>query len=148
MGVIDIYRKMPKEERTVSLEIFRKIIRRINALIGEQILEGNIIVLPHNMGSLYIGKYENQNKLVDGKLKNTMAIDWYSTLSMWEQYPETKEEKRLLKFNTQYTYKLVYDKRKATYNNQKFFRFRLNRQIKVEEKKRIQNRKTIDAFQI
>ena len=149
VGVRDIYEKLPLEKRkTCDLKLFRKIIRQVNLKLCEEISIGNIVTIPFKMGRLYVAKKPTKNRIVDGKLENTMPVDWNRTMALWEEDNEAKEKKILVKHNVPSVFKLTYDKHYIDYPNKVYYHFGFNRQLKVTVKENINSGKLIDAFSI
>ena len=147
VGIRDIYDKLPLEKRKrCDLKTFRKIIRQVNLGLCEEISIGNIVVLPFKMGRLYIQKIPTKNRIVDGKLENNMPIDWNGTMAMWEQDELLRKQKKLLKLNEPYIYKLTYDKHYIGYGNKVYYHFGANRQLKDMIKSNVRSGKLIDSF--
>lgn len=146
-GVYDAYKAIRKNKwydigRPVKEQEFYNIIRSVNKLQAEEVSNGNEVHFPHGMGTLELRKIERGVSIVDGKLKNTYPIDWEKTLQLWYNDTEARENKTLVRNDTKYLYHIKYNKHDATYENQCFYEFSLNRFIKKALSKNINKGKT------
>lgn len=141
------YRKIrPKESKYVLTDSeYLKIIRSINNILREYLIEGKDIVLPEKMGRLELRKRNNTIKFIDGKIKTNLPVNWDATLKLWYENPICRQNKQLVRQETSNTFKVHYNKNKAVYNNKGFYEFSTNRDIKLGLKKNIKLNK-IDAF--
>lgn len=129
----------------VSQLLYSKIIRDINKELGNLLLECNDIILPYYLGRITLRKYKYEIKLINGQLKNKLPIDWDTTLKLWYSDLESQKQKKLVRLNTNYVFRIYYDKSKAKYNNKAFYTFKANRNLKHLIKQAIQD-KQIDAL--
>ena len=151
-GVYDAfkyYRKIrPKDTKYVLTESqYFSIIRNVNNLLIENLLQNNDIKFPLRMGLLEVRKRQTNIKIVDGKLVNNLPIDWDRTLKLWYEDEEAYKEKTLVKMEEKEIFKVYYNKQLADYNNQVFYEFNANRELKKRLKQRIKEGK-LDAFKI
>lgn len=153
-GVYDgfkYYRKnRPKEKEYVLTESqYFSIIRKINEHLGDLLVTGNDVLLPHRLGRLEIRKY-NSNITIDeksNKIKTNLPIDWDKTLRLWFEDKECFKDKVLVRVEEKEIYKVYYNKVIAEYNNKSFYEFNVNRDLKKRLKQNIKRGK-IDAFSI
>ena len=147
MKVYDIFYQIPLEERQgIDIKLFRKIIRKVNLGLCEEISIGNIVKLPCNMGGFGVQKIPTKNKIVNGKLENNLVIDWYRTLALWEEDEESRLNKTLVKFNTKNKFHLAWIKNRLQWKNHRFYHFWWNRELRVLIKENLNSGKLIDAF--
>jgi hypothetical protein len=141
------YRKIkPTDSKYVLTDCqYLKIIRLINNVLRESLIQGNDVLLPEKMGRLELRKRSIYKKFKDGKLKTNSPIDWNATLKLWYENPICKEKKQLVRQDIEELFKVYYNTTKANYNNKTFYEFLINRDIKVGLKKNIKLNK-IDAF--
>lgn len=149
-GVYDAYKyyrkNKPKEKQYIIKDVtYYKIIRKINNILKEMLIEGNDIKFPCRMGNLELRKSNTGVYFKDGKVMNNYPIDWNTTLKLWYEDKESKEKKALVKKVTDTVFKVYYNKKTANYKNKAVFDFKLNRDIKNKLKLRIQEGK-LDAF--
>jgi hypothetical protein len=141
------YRKTkPLDSKYVLTDCqYLHIIRSINNILKQQLIEGKDILLPEKMGRLELRKRASNIKFVNGKLKTNLPINWDATLKLWYEDSICKNKKQLIRQENTETFKVRYDKSKANYNNKTFYEFKANRELKVGLKKNIKLNK-IDAF--
>ena len=152
LGVYDAYKWVRKNKwldigRPLTEHEFYTIIRQINNLFADNIIEGNDIHLPHRMGDIELRKYENIIEFRNGVLVDSLPIDWDRTLKLWYEDEEAYKNKTLIKMEEKETFRVFYNKRTANYENKSFMQFEANRNLKLRLKQKIKN-KTIDAFKI
>lgn len=152
LGVYDAYKWVRKNKwldigRPLTEHEFYTIIRQINNLFADNIIEGNDIHLPNRMGDIELRKYENIIEFRNGVLVDSLPIDWDRTLKLWYEDEEAYKNKTLIKMEEKETFRVFYNKRTANYENKSFMQFEANRNLKLRLKQKIKN-KTIDAFKI
>lgn len=141
------YRKIrPKESKYVLSDCtYFKIIRTINNKLKEQFLSGKDIVLPERMGKLELKKRPHYIYFKEGKLKITNPINWQATLKLWYDDEEAFNRRLLIREESKESFRVKYNKYNANYNNKAFYKFSINRDLKIKLKELINNNK-IDAF--
>ena len=135
LGVYDAYKYIRKNKwfdigRPLKEGEFYKIIRGVNNLLAAELMKGNQIKLPHKLGTLEIRKKPTRVAIVEGKLVNTLPIDWDATLKLWYEDKEAYENKTLVRIENEEVFKVYYNKKDANYNNKSFYEFKPNREIK------------------
>lgn len=151
-GVYDAYKWIRKNSwlnigRCLTEHEFYSIIRKVNDYLADSFLHGNDIKLPHRMGRIELRKYDVRISLDGEKVKTNLPIDWDKTLKLWYEDEEAYKEKTLVKVEEKEIFKVYYNKHLADYNNQVFYEFKVNRELKKRLKQRIKEGK-IDAFKI
>lgn len=141
------YRKIkPNDSKYVLTDCeYLNIIRQINNQLRDKLINGEDVLLPERMGRLELRKNKTKFKIVDGKIKTNLPIDWSATLKLWYDNPICKQKKQLVKQENTETFKVHYNRNKANYNNKSFYEFNANRELKLGLKKNIKLNK-IDAF--
>ena len=152
LGVYDAYKFLRKRKwadigRCLTEHEFYSIIRKVNDYLAESFLHGNDIKLPHRMGRIELRKYDVRINLDGEKVKTNLPIDWDRTLKLWYEDEEAYKEKTLVKVEEKEIFKVYYNKQLADYNNQVFYEFNVNRELKKRLKQRIKEGK-LDAFKI
>ena len=147
IGVYDLYKRVRKNHwydigRPLKEHEFYTIIRSINKLLTENIVNGETVVFPEHMGKLELRKYPKGVSFINGKLKITYPIDWKSTNQLWAMDEEERQKHTLLRYETPVVYHVRYCKENATYENKTFYRFTLNQKIRKKLKENIINCKT------
>jgi len=129
---------------------FGCILKDLNLAIAEQILSGYAFKMPSRMGALAITKRKEVVTIKDGKVVTNKRIDFPATLKMWEEYPETKEAKQVVRFlnkHTQgYIYSIAYNRAYATFRNKSVYCVQVNRYIKRKLAKNLFAGFEIDAL--
>lgn len=149
-GIYDAYKYIRKNKwfdigQPISEHNFYSIIRKVNNLLADRLVNGNEITLPCRMGTLEIRKFEPQISIDNGKIKANLPIDWDSTLKLWSEDEEAYKERTLVKMEEKEIFKIYYNRIKANYNNKGFYEFLVNRDIKRRLKRGIKNG-YIDGF--
>ena len=152
IGVYSAYKWIRKNKwlnigRRLTEHEFYSIIRKVNEYLADSFVEGNDIKLPCRMGRLELRKYDANISIKDGKIKTNLPIDWDRTLKLWYGDEEAYKNKTLVKVEEKEIFKVYYNKQLADYNNQVFYEFNVNRELKKRLKQRIKEGK-IDAFKI
>lgn len=152
LGVYDAYKFLRKRKwvdvgRYITEHEFYSIIRRVNDYLADSFLHGNDIKLPHRMGRIELRKYDVRVSFDGEKVKTNLPIDWDKTLKLWYEDEEAYKEKTLVKVEEKEIFKVYYNKHLADYNNQVFYEFNINRELKRRLKQKIKEGK-IDAFKL
>ena len=152
IGVYSAYKWIRKNKwlnigRPITEHEFYSIIRKVNDYLADSFLHGNDIKLPHRMGRIELRKYDVRVSLDGEKVKTNLPIDWDRTLKLWYEDEEAYKEKTLVKVEEKEIFKVYYNKQLADYNNQVFYEFNVNRELKKRLKQRIKEGK-LDAFKI
>lgn len=150
LGVYDAYKFLRKRKwlnigRPLTEHEFYSIIRKVNDYLADSFLHGNDIKLPHRMGRIELRKYDVRVSFDGEKVKTNLPIDWDRTLKLWYEDEEAYENKTLVKVEEKEIFKVYYNRQLADYNNQSFYEFNVNRELKKRLKQRIKEGK-IDAF--
>ena len=151
-GVYSAYKWIRKNRwlnigRCLTEHEFYSIIRKVNDYLSDSFLHGNDIKLPHRMGRIELRKYDARINLDGEKVKTNLPIDWDKTLKLWYEDEEAYKEKTLVKVEEKEIFKVYYNKQLANYNNQVFYEFNVNRELKKRLKQRIKEGK-LDAFKL
>lgn len=152
LGVYDSYKYLRKNKwldigRPLTEHEFYTIIRQVNNLLAEELLQGHDIVLPHRLGRIELRKYGTKMSIKDGVLRTNLPIDWDRTLKLWAEDEEAYKEKLLIKAEEKEIFKVYYNKKNAIYENKSFMEFEVNRDLKRRLKQRIKEGQ-IDAFKL
>lgn len=135
-GVYDAYKyyrkNKPKDPKYILSESqYFAIVRQINLLLAQELLEQKDIVFPYSMGRLEVRKSTPKVYIEDGKVKSTYPIDWDGTLKLWYEDQESRENKTVLKKKEREVFRIMYNKSKAFYTNKNYFEFKVNRALKL-----------------
>lgn len=152
LGVYDAYKWIRKRKwvdigKSITEHEFYSIIRRVNNYLADSLVQGNDITFPHRMGNLELRKFDSTIRLDNGKVKTNLPVDWKSTIKLWYEDEESFNNRTLVRLKEKEIFKVYYNKRKADYNNQVFYEFKVNREVKRRLKENIKKGK-IDAFKL
>lgn len=152
LGVYDAYKYLRKRKwsdigKPIKEHDFYTIIRQVNNLLAEELLQGHDIILPHRLGRLELRKYDATICIKDGIIKTNLPIDWDRTLKLWSEDEESYKEKTLVKMEEKEIFKVYYNRINALYQNKSFMQFEINRDIKRRLKQKIKSG-AIDAFKL
>lgn len=141
-GVYDgfkFYRKIrPKEHKYVLTESqYFSIIRKVNKLLGESLINGEDVTLPYRLGSIEIRKYGAKITIDSKGVRTNLPIDWDKTLKLWYEDQEAFENRTLIKVEEEEIFKIYYNKELANYNNKSFYEFKFNKDLKIRLKQKI-----------
>lgn len=125
----------------LSRSDFGAVLKDLNLLIADKILEGYYFKMPARMGALAVTKKKEFIAFKEGRAVTNRPIDFPATLKMWEEYPETKETKQLVrhlnKHTNGYIYKVAYNRPYATFKNKSVYNCQINRYMKRKLAKNI-----------
>lgn len=147
---INRYRKVkPKgSEFVVDKGVYLRIIKEMNLLIADSLIENKRFRLPSGLGYLEISKIENSTYIdADGNLKTSKSVDVDTTYRLWYEDEEARAKKTLVRFDNEYTFKLRYPSNRRLYKNHQYFSINFNRALKLKLKDAI-NKGGYDAFLI
>lgn len=145
LGLNDIY-KLCKSNISVDYKVFSNVIKTMNKYIAESLGNGEMFIIPENLGCLEIRKRNAKPHLDEnGEYKITYTPDWKRTLELWYEDEEAKKNKTIIRMINDEVYKIIYNRVKAKFNNKNFIQFNINRNIKQQLKVNIMNNK-IKAF--
>lgn len=149
-GVYDSYKWIRKNKwldigRPLTEHEFYSIVRKINDLLADELVRGNDVTFPHRMGRLEIRKLKPIIRIVDGRVETNLPIDWDRTLSLWNEDEESYKKRTLVKAEEKEVFKVYYNRMKCDFNNQSFYQFSVNRDIKKRLKQRIKEGQ-LDAY--
>lgn len=149
-GVYDAYKWIRKHQwlnigRPLTEHEFYGIIRRVNNYLADELANGNDVTFPHNMGRLEIRKNKPNIRINNGNIKTDLPIDWDRTLRLWYEDKESFENKTLIKMEEKEVFKTYFNRMSCDFNNQSFYEFIVNRDIKKRLKQKIKEG-GFDAF--
>ena len=124
---------------------YYKIVRTVNKLMAEELLNSRDVKLPQKMGILEVRKYPLYVKFIDGEIRTNRKVDWNATLKLWNEDEESKESKVLVRCEDSERFVVFYNRNAANYPNKTLMRFRPHRNLIVEINRRGKEG-LIDAF--
>lgn len=151
LGVYDAYKQYrktkPKDKKYILSESqYFSIIRRINLLLAEELINNSEVTLPCRMGTIELRKFESTFRIdKNGKVKTNLPIDWNRTLELWYEDKEAYENRTLVKMEEKEIFKIYYNKLNANYENRAFYEFVFNKDLKQKLKHKIRQG-LVDAY--
>jgi hypothetical protein len=133
------------DTKSVSECGYYKIVRTVNKLMAEELLNSRDVQLPQKMGMLEVRKYPLYVKFIDGEIKTNRKIDWKATLELWNNDEESRESKVLVRCEDSERFVVFYNRNAANYPNKTLMRFRPHRNLIIEINRRGKEG-LIDAF--
>lgn len=147
VGTEEVFRwycTLPLKNKLTRQADFSAVIRAVNLILQDKIIKGVEVTLPESMGKLELRKQSLFTRLENNRIKTNLPIDWKSTLELWEQDEEAFLEKRKVRREIKYLFRIFYNKYTAAYKNKSFYQMRPVRSFKIKLKERINNEK-VDA---
>lgn len=151
-GVYQAYKWIRKNKwlnigRPLTEHEFYSIVRQVNNLLADELLQGRDIVLPHRLGRIELRKYDVRMSIDNGKVRTNLPVDWDRTLKLWSEDEEAYKDRVLVKMEEREIFKVCFNKSKALFTNKAFMEFEVNRDLKRRLKQRIKSG-AVDAFKI
>jgi hypothetical protein len=136
-GIADYYKFYRSIGGKLTSKEFNKVIRDFHYEIGSILLDREYsFKISSRLGVLTITKVKTYIKYdpVSKSLKTNLPPNWKETNKLWEEDPEAKANKTIVRLENQHTnkfkYKFLYKKNSANYPNKTLYKFRANRQLK------------------
>lgn len=128
----------------INKSTYTKIIDDFNKHLVTLIIEENLdFKIPYIGASLGVRKLKNEPRIKEGKLINNTPIDWVETKKLWDNDPECKEKKLLVRFlnnhTSKYIFRLYFKKYVYPFKNKKYFKFKTVRSFSRLLAKRIKD---------
>lgn len=144
-GVYDYYKYYRKNREKgsrwkITEKDFYDLVRQVNQILAEELIEKGKVDLPHKMGTLEFQKvprqiYQDKN----GNYKTNQKIDWSKTFELWYEDDEAYKNKTLVRFDRDDLTKFHYRKVNAEYVNKTFYTFLIQKELAVAFIKRRPN---------
>lgn len=149
-GVYDAYKyyrkNKPKGKQYILSESqYFALIRGVNKLVVEEVLNKGVIKLPHRMGEIFLYKHDFKPYFKDGQLIINKPVNWKETLKLWQEDEESKELKRLIRHDDGFVYYMKLVKRNSNHRNKEYYTLKFNDYSKTEIKKRVEEG-NLEAF--
>ena len=135
------YRKIrPREKEFVLTDKeYLSIIREMNNLVVDYLIENKSIRLPAGFGKLEVVKYETKSWIdEDGRFMSTKKIDMNSTLKLWYEDEESRLNKTLVRYDDEFIFRFNYPQRCRMYKYNGYYSIRFNRNLQQKLKLAIQ----------
>ena len=131
--------------QSVTEREFGAIIKAMNKLFVNRLLEGHDIILPCRMGKIELRKYKARIFYKDGKIVTNLPVDWKRTLQLWGEDTEAYNNKIIVRHEAKEVFRIIYNRQSANYNNKSFYQFNASRSVKKVLSEKIKHNE-IDAF--
>lgn len=150
--VIEVYRYLYKigyfKNIEMTKEKFYSIWSKVTSYMSEGLSKGEEYKLPFGMGSLELRKGKSRVFITDRKLVyRYKEIDWNTTLNLWYDDDEARQNKTLVRYEKRYGYRIFHSKFNATCHNLMYFRFRTMDSLKCKIDKQV-SEEDLDLFMI
>lgn len=154
-GMADYYNYYKNNyKKPVNSKLYNKVISEVHQQIVNAIINDNVeFYLKYISYSLVIRKTKKVPKIKDGKLVNTMPINYKETLELWRSNPKAKEDKILIRHLNNHTSRYVFRIKLLKighqyYTNKIYYRFKACRSFQRDLAKRIldEDKENFDAF--
>lgn len=135
------YRKIrPKEKEFVLKDKeYLSIIREMNNLVADYLIENKSIRLPAGFGKLEVVKYETKSWIDEsGKFISTKKIDMNSTIRLWYEDEESRINKTLVRYDDEFVFRFNYPQHGRMYKYNGYYSIKFNRQLQQKLKLAIQ----------
>ena len=127
------YRKIrPRESQFVLKDKeYLSIIREMNKLMADSLIENKSLKLPSGFGKLEIVKVEPVSWIdKNGKFKTSRMIDMHSTFKLWYEDEDARENKTIVRYDGDFIFRIKYIARGRTYKYNKYFSIQFNRELR------------------
>lgn len=135
------YRKIrPKEKEFVLKDKeYLSIIREMNNLVADYLIENKSIRLPAGFGKLEVVKYETKSWIDEsGKFISTKKVDMNSTIRLWYEDEESRINKTLVRYDDEFVFRFNYPQHGRMYKYNGYYSIKFNRQLQQKLKLAIQ----------
>ncbi len=133
-GMKDYYKHYMEKypDSKVTRAKYNKIISIINKELIEMMLnDGLEYKLPYINATLTIRKDKRKPMIKNGKVINPSPVDWVKTKKLWEEDPDTKEKKVLVRYTNSHTsgfvFRIYLKKFGAAIKNRSYYKFKPSR---------------------
>lgn len=127
------YRKIrPKEkEFTLKDKEYLSIIREMNKLVADYLIENKFIRLPSGFGYFEILKKETSSWInEDGKFASNKVVDMNSTIKLWYEDEECRVNKTLVRYDNEFLFRIKYPLNGRMYKDNFYFSMKFNRVLR------------------
>lgn len=138
-GIIDYYKYYRQSNNNINRKLYLKIVKAVSDKIIYYILKGYVIKLPYSFGTISLIKSPKIIKNYGNKLSYSTKVDWKTTLELWQKDSQAYKERKVIKFNTEFTYKIKHNDLYTSPHNLKYYKFRFPRRVYLLLKDKINN---------
>ena len=133
-GMVDYFKFFKSKHPEINIDrvkysnVISEFNKEVINLIIEETLEYD---LPHIGSSLSIKQEKRLPKIVNGKLYNTVPVDWVATNKLWFEDSEARDKKLLVRYtnshSSKYVFRIYFKKYKQAFFNKKYYQFKPTR---------------------
>ena len=127
------YRKIRPQESKFVLKDYQylSIIREMNNLLADCLVENKSIRLPSGFGKLEIVKFETKSWIDEGgKFISSKIVDMHNTFKLWHEDEEARLNKIKVRFDEDYIFRIKYSPKGRMYKYNGYFSIKFNRELK------------------
>lgn len=127
------YRKIrPKEKEFTLLDKqYLSIIREMNIMVADYLIENKSIRLPSGFGKLEVVKYETKSWIdEDGKFISSKIIDIHNTFKLWYEDEESRINRTIVRYDNEFIFRIKYPMKGRLYKYSGYFSIQFNRNLK------------------
>lgn len=145
------YFKSKNKETNISPGVYGAILKEFGSFQRERFSNKGVeIHFPSRLGKAELRKNKSEIEISDdGTVVNNLPVNWQKTRELWKTNPLAKERKIKIRFTNEhtegYSFKVLYMKKRASYENKRYYFVKFNRQLKRDLSKSIFKGR-IDAF--
>lgn len=133
-----------KDGKHLTSREFSLFMRDMGQVVINTIIAGENYELPHHLGLLRLTKSKRRYYTdKDGKTRITNGINWIATKKLWAENEEAKKEKIFVMFDSEWLYKIQYNKKKAKFKNKLFTFIRISSPLKSQVAKAIKEGRAV-----
>lgn len=129
------YRKIrPKESEFVLKDKeYLSIIREMNNLVSDYLIENKSIRLPSGFGKIEIVKYETKSWIDEsGKFVSSKRVNMNETFKLWYEDEESRNNKTLIRYDDDFIFRIKYPQIGRIYKYNSYFSIRFNRKLRYK----------------
>ena len=127
------YRKIRPQEKEFVLKDkeYLSIIREMNNLVADYLVENKSIRLPSGFGKLEIVKHETKSWIDEnGKFISNKMIDMHNTFKLWHEDEEARLNKTKVRHDEEFIFRLRYPRNGRIFKYNGYFSIKFNRQLR------------------
>jgi hypothetical protein len=138
-GIIDYYHYYRKDNTNINRAMYLKIVKAVSDKIIYYILKGYLIKLPYSFGTILLIKSPKNIDNYGNKLSYSTKVNWHETLKLWQEDTQAYQDRQVIKFNSEYTYKIKHSNIFNSPSNLKYYKFKFPRRVYLLLKNMINN---------
>ncbi|MDR0912097.1 MAG: hypothetical protein LBM96_05805 [Methanobrevibacter sp.] len=137
----EYYKKNSKFYKSVDITTFHKIIKRLNSLYAEDIMSGQLVILPYSMGYIHPLSIRPKYTIKRNHFITNKRINWKITRQLWRDNEKYRKENLRVFYEGCMKYTLFYENKLSRFKNRTFLRLFLTLGVQAEFQRRAANNK-------